>query len=202
MSLSAKTIKPTKVKSLGDSDDWRAWFIFQAEQHHLSGENRAVYLLAHTDDGVIWGILKGKTMTLAGDVFPRVAVPLRQNSLQQARLFNTTGELLLWRTATGFEYRVIADGETAVEGSFEETQVLWGDDGQANGSFTLMSEGRQGLHHAPPLPNYQPRQAPLLTVRHYVDYDSEGQAYIALSRLVDLNWSDWRRKNNHDDKTQ
>ena len=51
--------------------------------------------------------------------------------------------------------------------------------------FALLREGARGLRHAPPVIP-QAGQRPKLVVKHYVDYDTEGQAYIALSRLVRL----------------
>lgn len=96
-------------------------------------ENGANYLLAHADDGVIWGkiegdkqtgyklktsrgslegcILKGKEIEAALKVCPE----LRLKTLQQARLFSGGAELLLWRADENyFQARVIED-----EGRFQ-----------------------------------------------------------------------------------
>lgn len=59
--------------------------------------------------------------------------------------------------------------------------------------FTLVEDGRQGLRHAVPMEvsdrafSSSGRKRPLrLQVRHYIKYDEDGHAYIALSRLVAL----------------
>ena len=163
------------------AQDPKKWFQAQASED-------MPYLLAYADDGVIWGCLTGTgEFALSGDAFTKVGVKLRASTLQQARLFGPAGELFLWRT-TGqdFSYRIIKDRGEKSDDALEDTYWLWGTGKRANGEFTLMEEGRQGLYHAPPL-NEAQRKRGGLQVRHYVDYDEEtGQAYISHSRLVDL----------------
>jgi len=152
------------------------------------------WLLVHADDGVIWGKLdKNDKLILSSDVFsspvryPAIAVELRATTIQQARVFGPAGELLIWRTDDGFAGRVIADGEKPSADSYEEKQLLWGvvTESQPEAGFTLLVEGEQGQQHAPSLTMSKPERACLL-VRHYVSYDDHGQAYVDLSRLVDL----------------
>ena len=154
------------------------------------------YALIHADDGVIWGKRQADgTLSLSGEVFsdparyPAVAVELRPETLQQVRLFGPAGELFVWRTREGFAGRSLMDGPAHDEDAFEQAYLLWHQgqpeavDRQAG--FALLQEGGQGPQHAPPvIPNG--RQRPRLVVRHYVDYDDQEQAYIALSRLVNL----------------
>ncbi len=169
--------------------DPRRWLAAQAS-------DGVPWLLAHADDGVIWGCWEpdGK-LVLSGDVFhdptryPAIAIPLRAETLQQARLFGPAGELLVWRTANGFAARLIEDGPRPPANALpDQINLLWGRDvrnAEARDGFVLLEEGQQGLRHAPPLtPPLQRR--PALVVRHYVEYDDQGQAYICLSRLVDL----------------
>lgn len=145
------------------------------------------YLLAHADDGVIWGKLdeNGK-LVLSSDIFAEVKVLLRAKTLQQARLFGPVGELLLWRVDQGFAARLITDGSVPPpsDDAFEETHYLWGEGMKSKSGFTLMHEGQEGLRHAVPLNANQGRV--VLKVRHYIDYDNQDQAYISLSRLVNL----------------
>jgi len=147
------------------------------------------YLLAHMDDGVIWGMRQDDgTLMLSGDVFPdKVAVSLRWTTLQQARLFGPGGELLIWRTPEGFAAREVSDAGVAPEAYVEDNYLLWRQGSllrQANG-FALLEEGRRGLLHAPPvIPKGS--QRPKLQVRHYLDFDAQGQAYVCMSRLVAL----------------
>ncbi len=145
-------------------------------------------LLAHADDGVIWGKVESGTLRLAGDVFAELEVELRATTLQQARLFGPTGELLVWRNGKRFVARLIADGKDKPDGALEaEPNWLWGDHAlEAKDGFTLLEEGRQGLCHAPPIGGLTEGQRATLWVRHYLDFDDEDQAHIALSRLVGL----------------
>jgi len=154
------------------------------------------YVLAYADDGVIWGKRQEDgTVWLSGEVFsdparyPAVAVKFRLDTLQQIRLFGPAGERLIWRTREGFAGRSMTDGPALNEDTFEQAYLLWHQgqpeavDRQAG--FALLQEGGQGPRHAPPvIPNGS--QRPRLVVRHYVAYDDQDQAYIALSRLVDL----------------
>jgi CRISPR-associated protein (TIGR03984 family) len=154
------------------------------------------WLLAHADDGVIWGKRQeDETLLLSSDIFsdpdkyPSIAVLLRAVTLQQVRLFGHSGELLVWRTDDGFAGRLVTDAWIELESLPDETHLLWHQgnpvevDPQVG--FSLLQEGQRGQRHAPPVIT-QGRRRPRLRVRHYVDYDEEGQAYIALSRLVDL----------------
>jgi len=156
------------------------------------------WLLAHADDGVIWGRRqKDGTLILSSDVFndpgkyPAIAVPLRATTLQQVRVFGRQGELLLWRAGAGFLARLIDDGPTPPEHSLSDEYLLWGRGSRdvveppGQEPFVLISEGQQGVRHAPPRLSTSAGRLRLL-VRHYVDYDDQGQAYVACSRLVDL----------------
>jgi CRISPR-associated protein (TIGR03984 family) len=171
------------------SQDPRAWLAQRMSDEML-------WLLAHADDGVIWGKRQDDgTLLLSSDVYsdpddyPSVAVPLRAVTLQQARVFGKTGELLIWRTEKGFAGRMLADAQMTLEALPDEQHLLWHQGNPVNidqqTGFALLQEGQQGQRHAPPVIP-KGRQRPALTVRHYVDYDGEGQAYVALSRLVDL----------------
>ena len=154
------------------------------------------WLLVYADDGVIWGKQQpdGK-LVLSSDVFDNparystVAVKLRAATLQEARIFGPGGELRLWRTSKGFEARLLTEDGIGLEALPEEKYLLWyqGHPVKIDSvtGFALLQEGRRGQRHAPPVIP-QSGQRPKLVVKHYVDYDTEGQAYIALSRLVAL----------------
>jgi CRISPR-associated protein (TIGR03984 family) len=174
---------------------------FEADPRQwLAGHARAdmPWLLAHADDGVIWGKRESNgTLKLSSDVFadpgryPAVAVKLRTQTLLQARVFGPGGELLLWRTEDGFAARLIEDGpEPPPDALPDEVHLLWGmgSDVEVRDGFTWLSEGQQGLRHAPPVSVAAVRNTSRLAllVRHYVGYDDEGQAFIELSRLVEL----------------
>ena len=181
-----KTI-PVEIDRNSDEAALRAW---------LSGRMNAQmpWLLAHADDGVIWGKRQpdGK-LVLSSDVFedpaeyPSVAVKLRAETLQEVRVFGPAGEMRLWRTAKGFAARLLTDDGVGLEALPDEKHLLWHQGRPVEVSqdtgFALLQEGARGQRHAPPVIP-QGKQRPKLVVKHYVDYDPEGQAYIALSRLV------------------
>ncbi len=189
MSKQYGTTIPIEIDQQSSKEALRAW---------LNGQMNAQmpWLLAHADDGVIWGKwgANGK-LTLSSDVFddpkkyPSVAVELRAETLQDARIFGPGGEVQLWRTAKGFEARLLTDTGVGLTEPLEEKHLLWHQGSpvkvRQEEGFALLQEGAQGQRHAPPaIP--QGKQRPKLVVKHYVDFDAEGQAYIALSRLVGL----------------
>lgn len=145
-------------------------------------------LLAHADDGVVWGYWDEKgNLHLSGEAFPVTHCALRLETLQQARLFAQNGEVLLWNAAGEWRARRILDGAdiSSVPNALEEEYLLWGDSRQQHLGFTLMEEGIEGLRHAPPI-EMPGGQRAALVVRHYLDADKDGQVFIAFSRLVRL----------------
>jgi len=167
-----------------DTAELKSWF----EQHVKDGETRL--LLAHHDDGVVWGRVENGTLTIAADVFsdtPEVQTQLNPATLRQARLFNETSELLLWHLDNAsFKHRMLDESGLAKDDFFAETYLLWGEGEKADKQgFTLMVEGKQGLRHAPPLRDAV-NERDKLTVIHHLEYDNNGQAHIARSRLAGL----------------
>ncbi|MCI0626821.1 MAG: CRISPR-associated protein Csx19 [Acidobacteria bacterium] len=159
-----------------------AWLVAQARKGLR-------FLLAHAVDGVIWGQVTNGRLALAGDVFKEIETPLNAETLQQARLFGPAGELFLWQTPAGITARLIEDGEATPVNSIADHQWLWGtvgDRGREEQGFSLLFDGRQGLLHAPPITGLGKNDRVVLTLRHYVDYAPDGQAYIAGSRLTGL----------------
>lgn len=171
--------------------DLREWLQSQASQHNLR------WLLAHADDGVIWGKLESGQLLTSDMYAPEVSPPLRPETLQQARLFAPHAELLLWRVSeTEWQARLIQDVDASTttphfHDAFDEPQILWGTHAQPlSDGFTLMSDGLQGLRHAPPVElsaTFDERSRPLrLHVRHYLAEDANGFTRIVASRLIDL----------------
>jgi CRISPR-associated protein (TIGR03984 family) len=173
------------VEDLTD-DTPKLWLEKQADEHRLQ------YLLAHADDGVIWGHFKDGELVTSGDVFAQCAM-LRSHTLQQCRIFGENAEVMLWKVGESWKARLVRD-DNKPECLPDEPQILWGTqkEEEKNG-FTLVSDGSQGLKHAVPLTKiplsqdkkklYRPIR---LVVRHYIQYDDSGIARIYLSRLVDL----------------
>jgi hypothetical protein len=191
-------------------DDPREWLEEQAGEHGLRT------LLAHADDGVIWGRVDGGALQTSDSAFPDVSPPLRALTLQQARLFGPDAELLVWRDGEGhWQARLLQDDEQAEdrwrfdeaqilwgdhredqeEPGIDEAQILWGDDreDQEEPGFTVVADGIQGLRHAVPLTGIEfPKSGvrPLrLGVRHYLEADENGMLAIVHSRLTCV-WAD------------
>jgi CRISPR-associated protein (TIGR03984 family) len=169
--------------------DVKGWLQAQATKHTLK------WLLAHADDGVIWGELRDGQLVTSDSVAPEVSPPLRAETLQQARVFAGDAELLLWRDGDNqWHARLIrqsADGETPTfTDVIDEPQMLWGTHGEHRNGFTLLRDGAQGLRHAVPmqLPLGQNHETnpPRLWVRHYLQEDPNGFTRIVVSRLFDL----------------
>ena len=193
-------LSPLNTDEIEDDKDYTLMAWIEKKAKKLPGK----YLLAHAEDGVIWGRFDNNRLTTADQVFDkdifRVDLPkLRLNTLQQCRIFGENGEILLWRTDEGWQSRIIQDNSEV--DYITEWQILWGTqeeigknntDGKKYG-FTLLSDGSQGLKHAVPLKEITFKEdkeklhRPVrLLVRHYIDYNDSGIARIFLSRLVSL----------------
>lgn len=156
------------------------------------------WLLAHADDGVIWGKRQSdRSLKLSSDVFndekkyPSIAVSLSVKTLQQARIFGPAGEILIWRSEKGFAGRRIFEGSAPPQDTLpDEWHLLWGEPDlrEYRDNFCLFVEGQQGLRHVLPIDQNPPQanQRARLCVRHYLAYDDEDQVYIEMSRLVNL----------------
>lgn len=168
--------------------DLNVWLSAQAQTYGLTT------LLAHADDGIIWGQVRDGKLHLSSEYFPRVSPPLRTVTLQEARLFGPSAEAHLWCDEDGcWQACLVQDGSGQHVEAFDEYQMLWGTKCEdEKGGFTLVSDGEMGHRHAPPVPGDnlrfdQNRQCrPLrLQVRHYLAADDDtGLMYVNLSRLV------------------
>jgi CRISPR-associated protein (TIGR03984 family) len=168
-------------------------------------DKRDTCLLSHHDDGVVWGRMKpaadGYELVTSDSLKVSWLPEFRLITLQECRLFSARGELFLWWQDGKLKTRLVLDEDGADAEKcdyYDEKQVLWGvsrADKLSNDDFTIVFEG-QGLRHAVPLKTTKAnfskdgdeenkRLRPLrLTVRHYLDYDDDGCAYVALSRLL------------------
>jgi CRISPR-associated protein (TIGR03984 family) len=172
--------------SFNVGDDLKNWLVEQAVKCNLR------WFLAHADDGVIWGAMIGDVLHLSSDVFAQISPPLRLETLQQARFFGPEGELLLWQGENEWWARMVKEGEGETIEAFDEQYLLWGTHLEdCQGHFALLRQGAEGLYHAPPIQSQADSggklvNTPYLIVRHVLDYESDGQARIALSRLVSV----------------
>lgn len=178
------------VRSLKTDDDLKDWIKAQAKEHKLQ------YMLAHADDGVIWGHCRiGKLST--SDAVLKQSPPLRLMTLQQCRIFAKDGEILLWKTNNTWNARFLVN-PLDEDRIIEERQLLWGTHGKKHEAegFTCLKDGSQGLEHAVPFTEIELDGGGRLTrpvrlvVHHFINYDDDGLARIVLSRLVDLTTAD------------
>ena len=190
-----RQVQPVEVAVAFD-DDPAGWLSNFGRAHAMST------LLAHADDGVVWGRIDDGGLRTARDVFPgqHSFAVLRAGTVQQARLFGPDSELLLWRGEGAWRARRILDGQGGAVEAYDEWQLLWGTRAEeARDGFTLVAEGAQGLRHAPPVEVrselFAPAQGrhPLrLQVRHYLETEPEsGLLRVALSRLVRVTDETW-----------
>ncbi len=178
------------IESLPQPFDPATWLVEQAGDAECT-------LLAHADDGVIWGKVQGGVLTTShdaanGTAAASVSPPLREVTLQMARLFNDNGEIFIWRDADSLTWhgRMIytpAEGEEAhFTEAIDEGYLLWGNRAEMLGEsgFTLLSDAGQGLRHIVPL-QVDASALPLrLRVRHLIALDDTGFARITATRLV------------------
>jgi len=179
-----------KIETYQDNDS-----LYQSlKSQVLSVSDKTPYLLAHADDGVIWGRFDNGALTTASQVFtrPEFDFPeLRLETLQQCRIFGEKGQVLLWKYGEKWKSRFIGNPE---EDKIlpPENQILWGTHGRKQDNFTLLWDGLQGLKHAVPLTeisldnNNKLIKPVRLVVHHHITYDNDGLARIYRSRLVDL----------------
>jgi len=186
-------LKPQALCALVDSTldansvaaDLTGWLVANAAD--------CTYLLAHAEDGVIWGRIAGGQISIASEVPP---AQLDAATLWQCRMFGPTAEVLLWRSEGVWHARKITDVRDADRLALDETQMLWGTKGTPSTTqhFTVLEDGAEGLRHVVPIPiaanrfntKANPRPARLL-VRHYTEEDLHtGVSRIVLSRLVDV----------------
>jgi len=170
--------------------DVKAWLEEQAARYKFK------WLLAHADDGVVWGRVHNGRIVTAENLEPDICPPLRKETLQQLRLFAPHAELLLWRDGENhWSARLIRDAENGEEPfwreAIDEFQILWGTYAEPlSEGFTLMRDGTQGLCHIVPIElsgEFENERRPLrLQVRHYIAEDEVGFARIVASRLLKL----------------
>jgi CRISPR-associated protein (TIGR03984 family) len=175
---------------LKTDNDLKDWISAQAKEQKLQ------YLLAHADDGVIWGHFRTGQLSTSNLVLDQ-SPPLRVITLQQCRIFGEAGEVLLWKTNNTWNARFLID-PLDQERIIEERQLLWGTHGKKREleGFTCLKDGSQGLKHAVPFTEIELDKDGKLTrpvrlvVHHFIDYDDDGLARIVLSRLVNLTTED------------
>lgn len=170
---------------MGDLTALFAWICEGASPIDVKGQ----WLLAHCDEGVVWGRRDGDRWTLSGSAFPRASPPLLQHGVQQLRVFGEEGELLVWRHDGALRARWLTDGSHVAPTALrpdDEDRLLLGQSRESLGGFTLL-EDEAGARQVVPLAQVAKGRRPTLRVRHYFERDGEsGAVRVAASRLVAL----------------
>jgi len=158
--------------------DIKTWLEQQANTHNFR------WLLAHADDGVIWGEVRDDGLHLSTSLF---GPELRAKTLQMARLFGEAGELYLWKSNNGWSARLVLEGKGSTKEYYDEHHLLWGTHVEkSKDGFILLRHGEEGLRHAPPFRTENDKITLVLNVRHFMGYDNEEQAYVDFSRLMSI----------------
>ena len=174
----------------------------------VRGEGEAVpeaagtcWLLAHCDDGVVWGrydTTQGNWKLSSGP-FPCISPELKEDNLQQLRLFGEDMEVLIWRTENNFQGRILQDAKDPDEKELhplKEKRILVGDRilDEPDDNFTLVGDAG-GSRHAVPIcckaEDFEKRGRPhwplRLAVKHYLTQDQDtGVVRVTASRLVEV----------------
>lgn len=182
------------------AEDNGQWLIENAAE--LLELNEVGYALIHADDGVLWGRIEGKRLITppSGESTP----PLRSLTVQQCRVFNSKGELFVWRESEGaWKGRLLIDAIGDYR-SKEKRAILYGsrvDSDQAPRGFTSIFEPGVGMRQIVPVevPDaaleenksdekdnrraFKDDWRVTLTVVEYFSEDDDGQLTIACSRL-------------------
>lgn len=191
----SRTIKTVQeiVKPLEfpEREPLRNWLDGQAKLFGLT------WLLAHADDGVIWGRFEDGALITAREATddPYSGPAWRDVTLQQARAFSESAEVLLWRedgeTWRARVIRAVREEETPdFREGFDETRLLWGLPEEtmalAGERFTRLRHGGIGCAHVAPIaipaPEGKSTPAASLVVRNYLN--ASGPARVIASRLA------------------
>ena len=154
------------------------------------------FVLAHFDDGVVWGKLVDTRLITSNEYAPEISPRFRLETLQQAFIFGKRSEIRLWKDELDdWRARKVSDvdADTSDEYRFDEDQILWGTrlKQECPNDFSWISEARQqGMEQVVPVrvneTELENRRLKL-RVRHFINCDAEtGQARVYLSRLVDV----------------
>ena len=166
------------------------------------GQGERPFLLAHTDDGVVWGRWDGKALRTSHEIAvgtdsEGISPPLEGIMLQQAFVFGEHSEIRLFHNELGnWAAKEIREGTDA--DMIVESQLLSGNNvirEWPQQEFThLRDKVQQGLDQIVPLLVSQTQiddeTRPLrarLRLHHFITYDADsGEARIGLSRLVNV----------------
>ena len=184
--------------NLGFGDRISDWLESMSSAHDFR------WMLAHADDGIIWGRFDQGRLVLSSDAAlgdseaEAVCPPLRTITLQRLRAIGQNAEVYLWRDGGEFKGRLIknrssSDGSvSSLSRCIDEKHILWGTTArELKDEFSLLTEEGLGIKQVIPLKHNGSlrgdRVTPRLHVRQYLEQDADtGAVRILTGRLVDL----------------
>lgn len=164
-------------------------FIEWVRGQEARSEDGFRWLLAHCDDGVVWGKYEGGWRFGSDyfDICPRVS----ETNLIEMRVFGDDRELLIWRTEEGLKGRLLKDKAPLPKDAptrwDDEKRILAGNKFIASrGGFTRIGTS-SGAEQVVPLELSRTDNTCYLKVRNYFEQDSEtGAVRVAVTRLISL----------------
>lgn len=156
-------------------------------QHAINGD----LLLAHAMDGVIWGRISNDVLFISHMMDPQISPPLRLETLQQLRLFNSEREVYLWSDGINWQAVYATEFPNDNEAVLRENHILWGTKGKAlENNFTDLEDGSQGLRHIVPIDASHVNEMNArhcMHIHHYLNIDeTSGVTHIIYSRLAGI----------------
>lgn len=189
-----------------DSDK-NSWALCRA---CASSEDETLWVLAHTDQGVTWGIIEATRTRLSTNAIARWPTPeIDETSIQQLRVFGALGEVLIWRDedTRALNGRLLTDDDSVSVGWVAPRSGIRviaasrvADGGTTTNGFTAVAEGNGRTHVVPWAlleDDFESRGIvgayPLvLRVKEYFKLDRDsGCVRISASRLVALARKEW-----------
>ncbi|RJQ83737.1 MAG: hypothetical protein C4519_06305 [Desulfobacteraceae bacterium] len=153
-------VRGAEIESISYSDSLEiiAWVNGGKERNDFRLPLNEAEMLAHCEDGVVWGYLQGDSWRLSSSVFPEVSPVIKAGgaNLLELRVFNRAGEIMLWRRGSSITGRLIRDPATQSDQNdpFRPcviSYVLWGSRLiKSEGGFSLVAEPT-GVRHAVPV---------------------------------------------------
>jgi CRISPR-associated protein (TIGR03984 family) len=168
---------------------WLAWILEEREPPEPIGA--LVWLLAHCESGVTWGVFDGRGWRLGSDAFPDLCPRPSAENILEVRLFWPAGEVLIWRGESGLRGRLLRDDDkgkhpSALRPDDEDRLLRVGRDCYGRDGFVRVRDGT-GAEQALPLLDSESVAPDRLRVRHYFEQDDEtGAVRVVATRLVKL----------------
>ncbi|MBF0502755.1 MAG: hypothetical protein HQM09_21655 [Candidatus Riflebacteria bacterium] len=158
------------------------------------------WLLAHCDDGVVWGHAEpdNERLHLSWEAFAGISPAIKTERLQSLRLFCHNAEILIWKAENEFRGRLLMDAPVSDESMkpLRRSVCLLGTRVVSTSKGFSLLEDKNGSRHAPPLNVTfcdRPGEAGRINILDYFSKDDEsGKIRISASRLSSLEQGDDR----------